>query len=299
VTTLKRRIHFFNVEFLGEDQQGNEIPVDAPRVFRHLSRLPAVAYAPGTPSRYLPYEDDEMFIQVERDTQAKVEGLFSLKRSQGIPRIERLGSYRGLGLQRGEGLAEARHFVYFRRTGILGIEINGRGPSISAIRDFIVAKCEDVGVTNVRLAFRLSSDQFDVLDRTTRISSATVSVFRDRIDEISALDANLHDGFKAIERSVKALEIGVELRLGDRRRDATLEIPWRDRLGAFLQDPERREAVSKLKMKIRDEDAGRMREIDFLEDRFVGYEEVVALDDRVIDSASMYAAIARSAQQVP
>jgi hypothetical protein len=36
-----------------------------------------------------------------------------------------------------------------------------------------------------------------------------------------------------------------------------------------------------------------------VEDRFVGYEEVVALDDRVIDSASMYAAIARSAQQVP
>jgi hypothetical protein len=292
---MQRRVHFFNVSML--DAEGD--PVDASAVFAHLGALPAADFADGVASRYLPHDDDELFVEMLHTSAQELAGVFSVKRSRGIPRVERRGAYRPIGLTAGEGLAEARHFIFFPETGVLGIEINGRGPSISAFRDYLIAKGEDVGLFDVRLAFRLSSDQYDKLALTTRISSASISVYRDRLDEVSSLDPALHRGLASIKNSTNALEISVEYKLGDRRRDASLELPWKDDLPAFLQHPARREALHRLRINLRDEEAGRMREIDFLEDRFVGHVEVVRLDEGSVDSDSMFDGIRRSARQLP
>jgi hypothetical protein len=301
---LQRHIHFFDVEFGRFDYDGDAISVGMPGVMQHVAALPIAPPVFGSGSRYSPVlgaGEDSVLMEILGPplVRGQVRGRFAVKRRSGIPPVEDAGHYRDLTLAAAEGLAEIRHFILWPREGLLGIEINGRGPTISRLRDYVLDKAADVGVEYVRVRMRLAGDQFDILERARRISSATVEVVRDRLDVVGALDSNLEAGLRQLARSTNARTITIDLRLGDRSRDATLELPWRDRARAFLADPEHRSAIARMKVQAFDEDLGRMRAVDLLEDRFVGHETAVEIRSGVVDSDSMYQGIVRSRRALP
>jgi hypothetical protein len=241
----------------------------------------------GSPTKF---HDDPDNLSI---TATQVRGAFAIKRTRGLPRLEAGGTWTNRRLSAGQGLAEIRHFIYWKQEQVVGIEVNGRGPGMGAFSDYLCDKAggKPTSVGAAEFAIYLADDQFDVLAASKKISTATIGVRRGSISAISALDQNIHDSLAALAKSSNAQELRVDLVLGDRRRGSSLSLPFMSKLKGFVASPTARDALTELKARAKDPELGEMRTIDLLEDRFVGHEQVVISNDGVVDQKSMLDAI--------
>lgn len=289
--TTNRRIHFFDIGFYtGLDDQ--QQPVADPRqVFREIGALHPRA---ADPNRYLEIQDGEHIYMEVEDFAAgadAIRGVFASKRLRRIPRKERRGQYSNIALQSEEGVAEARHWIFFPNEHLLGMEVNGRGPHTSRFDYYIRQKLD--WVTNVPLEMRVAGDVIDTLAKVTRIAGASLGIRRDNIEVLRDLDDDTYRAVKQLAETTNGLEVRVSFELGTRRRDASLDLPWRERLPEFLGGADRREMIEQLKIRGFDIEAGHTRDIDLLADRFIGERAVAVVDDssNAVVAESMWQAI--------
>lgn len=302
MSTLEKRIHFFDISFFGERSDGTEYEISVESVFAHIGQLPIAAPSDDETSRYWPLPgngEDSLLMEVSKHAKFGTIGIFAVKRRSGIPRIERGGAYRNVNLGKEDGLAEIRHFVCWPKLRIIGFEINGRGPTMSRLESYILAKAGSVGVKAVRIQIRLASDQFDLLDNTRRISSASVEVARDRLSEVSKLDTDLQTGLSSLANSTNAKTVRFEWKLGDRSPESSLELKWLPKIRGFLNSPNHRGTIEKMKVNAFDSGLGKMRTLDLLENEFVGYRSVVQLRSGVVDQEAMLKAIVAVRKDLP
>lgn len=288
-----KRILFYDVDLFDASAPAKRQPVKAKPAFEMIKKLPAIELSAKKPSRYMAWGGDELLMEIFSIKAGQVRGAFAIKRRTGLPRLERAGKWSNLRLQAGQGLAYIRHFVYWTDRGLLGVEVNSRGPGIGALSDYLKEKAgaSPANVGHAEFTIYLASDQFDRLNASSRVSTATIGVRRDSLSAVSELDQNVHDSLDALAKSGNARELRVEMVLGDRRKGATLHLPFLTKLKKFTQDSHKREALTMLKAYAKDPELGEMRTIDLLEDRFVGSEQVVVSNDGVVDQDSMLDAI--------
>jgi hypothetical protein len=297
VTTIERRIHLYRVAFERHAESGAWEAVETPRaIFEAIGALPASASA--SPNRYLDLPDGNLLLIDVDDLVPLVRARFAFKRTSGIPPIERRGHYRALRLQPGEGLAEIRHFVLDPGSGLLGIEVNGHSAGISRWAQYIEEIAPDL-VTRVSPAMLIAGDIAETLRRIRRVRGASITVLRDRIGSLDDLDRDLAAGVRSLSAAADSLEISVAFEVGTRHRDAEIRLPWLDRLPRFLTTQESREAVTDAVVRAYDPLVLRTREIDLLEDRFVGRRGIQQLDDGSVVAASMYEAIEEVMRDLP
>ncbi|MBF6619134.1 MAG: hypothetical protein ITG02_02770 [Patulibacter sp.] len=295
--TDNKRVLFYDVETFDNGSQ-NQQSVDIVPFFQAVAALPAVALSKKKPTRYLEWKDNELLMEVFSSSADQIKGGFAIKRLSGLPRLESAGNWSDVVLQAGQGLAEIRHFIYWPKHKVIGIEVNGNGPGMGALAAYIKGKAPKGAIGLVEFSIYLAADQFDVLQASTRVSSATIGVRRDSLDEISKLDQDLHDGLESLAKSSNAHELRVELKLGTRKKGASLDVGFAGKLKAFIGNAKQRESLTTLKAYASDEGLGEMRTIDLLEDRFVGREAVVVNNDGVVDRASMLKAIETASSAV-
>lgn len=300
MTSIQRKILFYTVEGKGSAGDGTKANVDLAAALAHIATLPADAPDAGAPSRYLTWAaGDELLLEVVKTTPKRISGVFAQKQYAGIGRIERRGKYRDLVLAAGEGLAHLRHFVFWPDRGLLGIEINGRGPGMTALQKYLIDKCkESQDLHEVDFVVLLAPDAFDALQRAERISSATIGVRRENISAVSKISGHAEKAFKAANEATNANELRIEFKLGDRRQDASLELGFLDKARKALSDPLTRKSLTSLQATVKDPDWGTTRTIDLLEERFVAVAHDVKTVNGVVDADAMFKAIVKAEKGV-
>jgi hypothetical protein len=230
----------------------------------------------------------------------KVRGRFGSKRRRGLPPVEDGGSYTDLTLAATAGLAELRHFIYYKHSKRLGIEVNGTAPTISRYAAYLMDKCASE-VALVRPEIILAGTAAELLARVTRIAGASITVHLADADVLSEIDPHLAAGVKELNKvDGSAREVTVAFELGSRKQDETLDLGLKAKLQKFLGKKENREAVERLTVRGYDTGMGYTRDVDLLEDKFVGVRKVVTLSDgQVVDSESAFAAIEDVATTLP
>jgi hypothetical protein len=292
------RIQFFKVGFF-TDKDGQFTKRSIPQVFRYVRDQ----LRPRTeePSRYMTLgNDNQLIMEVVEIANGVIRGRFGVKRRRGLPRVEDAGVYSDLQLAATAGLAEIRHFVVYPRKKLLGIEVNGNAPGISRWAQYLQYKVPDLDWVSTEII--LAGTAAETLKRVGRIAGATLTVYAESSETLGDLDGGLKSGLRSLKKSAdNARKITVAFELGTRKRDESLELRFRKKLPGFLQKAESRQALSDLTIRAYDEAASRTRDIDLLEDRFVGFRKVAALDSagRVIDSDSIFAQIDDVAKGLP
>lgn len=300
MTSIQRKILFYIVEGKGTENKGKKPRIDIADALAHVAGLPATAPSSSAASRYMSWSGgDELLLEVLKIGTTRTTGVFAQKQYAGIGRIERSGQYRDLVLAAGEGLAHLRHFVFWPDRQLLGIEINGRGPGITAFEKYLIDKCaKSVRLREIAFTVLLAPDPFDQLQRAARISSATIGVRRADVSAVSAFSSDVHKAFQAATETTNAKELRIEFKLGDRRQDASLELDFLDRAKKVLANPATRDALTKLQATVKDPEWGTSRTIDLLEERFVALAHEVKTVNGVVDAKSMHAAIVRAGKDI-
>ena len=299
MTSIQRKILFYTVEGKGPASKAAKPSVDIAAVLSHIAGLPASASS-NSQDRYMPWAGgDELLLEVTRTTPKRVMGVFAQKQYVGIGRIENRGKYRDLVLAAGEGLAQLRHFVYWPKQGLLGIEVNGRGPGMTALEKYLVDKCQKSnGLNEVKFTVLLAPDAFDALQRADRISSATIGVRRENISAVSAFSSDIAEAFNAANEATNAKELRIEFKLGDRRQDASLELGFLDQAKKAVGNPLTRKALTSLQAVVKDPDWGTTRTIDLLEDRLVTVAHDVKTVNGVVVADSIHKAITKAEKNI-
>jgi hypothetical protein len=146
----------------------------------------------------------------------------------------------------------------------------------------------------VRTDIVLAGTTSATLKRLGRVAGATFTVYAGEIDQVGALDQNLKKGLKALKQtSDNARKLTLAFELGSQKKNESLDLDWKGKIGSFLSSANGRQAVDDFQVRAFDRNIGKTQWIDLLEDKFVGYKRVVTLDagGRVIDSSAMFNAI--------
>lgn len=290
---ITRRIHFFRMTFSRVDTATQQLVEtnDVLPIFRYIQALPASYDI--EPNRYFPlYDGNDLLMQVDHIGEDKVRGQFAIKRRTKLPSIESDGQYLPLRLEARQGLAEIFHFVYYPETQLMGVEFNFFAPRIGRWQDYLTAKASHL-VNMVETEIQLSGDVLRTLQRMGRKTVAVIGVHRDQVDVLEGLSGSLQRSFHELREMSNGLELQVTMKLGTRRRDEELQMPWLRRLPQFLGIRENREALSILKIFAYDEDMRKTVPVDLLEDSMVVVKRVTSLGEnsRAVMSGPMYEAI--------
>lgn len=292
-TTQTKRIVFYDFRAYGRKKRNQDAPeIALGPAFTAIKALPALSPTLNTQSRYVPTSNGQLLMEIFRNSKKQVRGGFAIKKSQDLPRLEKAGAWSDLTLEAEQGLAFIRHFIYWKDSALLGIEVNGNGPGLGALETYLLAQAgKALGFIRCEATAYLATDRFDMLLASDRISSASIGVKRDDISAISTIDTGLHDSLKSAAKSTNAQELRIEFLLGDRRADASLSLPFLKKLKSFVASPSTRTKLTQLKARARDMDLESMETVDLLEEKFVAREEVVISRNGVVDRTSMLDAI--------
>jgi hypothetical protein len=299
-STQTKRIFFYDFRAYGKKRRGHEAPeVALGPAFTAIAALPAIKPAGNSPSRYVPVDQGQLLMEIFRDDGEQVRGGFALKKSNDLPRLEKGGAWSDLTLEAEQGLAFIRHFIYWKNTAMLGIEVNRSGPGLGALESYLLKQAgRALGFIRCEATAYLATDRFDVLLASDRVSSASIGVKRDDIAAVSEIDTGLYDSLRNAAKSTNAQELRLEFLLGDRRESASLQLPFLNTLKGFVADPTKRKKLTQLRARARDMELESMEVIDLLEDKFVGREEVVVSRNGVVDRQSMLDAIDSAANDL-
>jgi len=292
------RIQFFKATIF-EERDGLLAEIETPAVFQYVQDV--LKPQAEDPSRYMTLgNDNQLIMEIVQLKPSSIRGRFGVKRRTGLPRVEDAGVYSDLQLAATAGLAEIRHFIVYPKRHLLGIEINGNAPGISRWGQYLQFKVPNVDWVETNMI--LAGTATETLQRLGRIAGASLTVYSESSDVLGDLDPHLKTGLRQLKKSAdNAREITVSFELGTRKRDESLELDWKAKLGTFLGKPEARQALRYVTLRAYDEQAARTRDVDLLEDRFVGFRKVAALDStgRVLDSDSVFAQIDDLAKHLP
>ncbi|MEM9520378.1 MAG: hypothetical protein AAGA37_13730 [Actinomycetota bacterium] len=184
---MKRYITFFEVEAYKSVGQNLEPVGDLIECLAHVKSLKAK----GKNNRYLRAEDgDHHFVTAKSQTPRKkssgeemLRGTFARKRLTNLPRLENAGQLSDLQLDKGTGLAELSHFVYFPDSNVLGMEYNHFAPRVHHFGRYLSEKTPHVDL--VRFIPLLSPDTFKRVDELAQITRLELRVIGTRVAGIS------------------------------------------------------------------------------------------------------------------
>lgn len=296
-----KKIMFYDLRAYGKKPRGKEAPeIQLAPAFTAIKVLPAIPPQPSKPSRYVQVDRGQLLMEIFEDGAEQVRGGFAIKSNRDLPRLEKKGAWSDLTLEAEQGLAFIRHFIYWKSRSLLGIEVNRSGPGLGALEAYLVTQAgKALNIARCEATVYLASDRFDVLFASDRITSASIGVKRDDIAALSEWSTDLTDGLSKAAKASNAQELRIEFHLGDRRPDATLQLPRLRELQRFVADPRKRKVLTELKARARDMDLESMQVLDLLEDKFVAREEVVVSHNGVVDRDSMLHAIHSAARDLP
>lgn len=295
-----KKIMFYDLRAYAKKPRGKDADeISLAPAFTAIKSLPAIKPNPGTQSRYVPADRGQLLMEIFEDRGEQVRGGFAIKTSQDLPRLEKAGTWTNLTLEAEQGLAFIRHFIYWKSSALLGIEVNRSGPGLGALETYLVTQAgKALGFTKCEATVYLSSDRFDVLMASDRITSASVGVMRDDIEALNEWSTDVTSGLTQAAKATNAQELRIEFHLGDRHPNASLTLPRLNRLRQIVSDPQKRKKLTELRVRARDMELETMDTLDLLEDKFVAREQVVVSNNGVVDQDSMLHAIHTAASDI-
>lgn len=290
-TTVTRRINFYSVDVMRLDARGTLVGAEPAQVltaFRNVHNL----IESDPESRYLPMQDGNELFMIVDQTKPVVKGKFAVKRRSMLPPVEQDGEFRPLELDTEEGLAEARHFVYFPDDAIFGLEFNFYAPRVSSLEKYIVQKCAGAADL-IRFSPVTTPEALDALKADARVTALELTVYRGRSAFLDELSSDLATAFRSLEKAdPQTTKFKIELSVDGRKSEARIG-RLAKQLGSFLTTSDSRDVFNGAKARVYQERLGQTTLVDLLETDLVATEAVTVLDLRTkaIVSDEMYKCI--------
>lgn len=222
------------------------------------------------PNRYMALRDgNDMYVKVDHYDAYIVRGEFALKRRANLAPIEMAGALSPLQLAKYEGLAEIRHFVYWRNTSVLGIEYNHYAPGIRRFVDYLATQGGD-HLAHLEAEMVLGGDAMEQLNALTQTTTVRVRMPASAVQAIPTTAPQLRKSFRTLrQQSPSSSVLTVEVQLDGRRAKKT-----RESLGGLMADVKTlladaglREQVDVAEVKGYETVDGNIQQVDALADR--------------------------------
>lgn len=295
MTTVMKKIQFFNVEMLAFNARRNTLEAitdQRPVSIQIMNQIGALTFSDTQPSRYLEMDANNALFMLIDSIQEYICGRLIISRRNLLPEVEEQGQLTPLVIPVEAGLAEATHFVYFPAYKVLGLEFNFFGPRPSKFSEYIPNKASDfVNVINLQPILRL--DVEEQLNRMGEISLLQIEAHRNAVGILNELNESLGAAFEAAANLSEAETVEIILR---KRRHARhgFDFPFsRRRLIELLSTIGSREMINKFRGETLNTRQNQNPKFDFLEDKFISSRQVTRVDEisRAIDTVSMHIAI--------
>lgn len=277
---IQRNIYFYKFTLMNEDTIVE--PLD---VFSYINSLPF-----DINGRYFSADDGNM-LSMYVDTQSMPLKLrFGTTRRSGLPSLERRGETSPLDIPEDSGLYEPTHMIIFP-DGVIGAEFNYYGPRPTRLRPYLPSKAPDL-VDEVELVPLIKRDIYEQFRKLGEIKVLDLAIQRDQAALLAELDDNLPDAMEILGNISDAEVLGLYLRPPAHSKK-TINVPFISRLPGWLQRPEVRESIHKLKIRGTNIDTGKIEFFDLLQDYILSKKDVIKQDDthRSVNTEAMYGAI--------
>lgn len=290
--TKNRRIHFFDVRATAYDPQDRKAQqaVDVDPLFAKLQTLKY--QRGGADSSVVKIWGEEMVGAVDIPTIDFVAGRFSKVRRTGLPGVVSPQGYRRIRLADDEGLYEASHFVYFRRSRILAMEFNAHAPQARLFSHYLkkLAHVHTLAIDDVELVIKVDPDTIGRLRHLgpiTQIQAAVASTQAQALRNTGRVSQALKATAGVMDRSFNA-----EVTLTRERPRKHSPRGFDDEMKRDVIElwTETGDILTSLKVKAEPVDGGEPVLVDFKRDRFSAQIEV-DLVDGTLDSGDLYAKI--------
>lgn len=291
---VERKIHFYRVS-VGEDESGKPLPFDPLPALKVIDKLP---FNNSDEGRYEVDSDGNALCVTICDftSQTNIKVQFGKVRRTALPQLEKAGSVTDLDLEDDAGLLEAIHVVFFP-DNIVGCEYNHYRPRVSRLGGYMRAKS---GKIEESVAFRLlvRKDTLEQLNRLNEVRLFEMSVYPSFTESVRHVDRGLGDALSASASVFEELKVAeVVLRPGNQGRISALRKSLSSIRGLFSQDGFS-ENVTRLQIRGKCGDTGRVETIDLLKDQLVSTKTVVRLNDRgrALNPESAFSAVIEAYQ---
>lgn len=287
----QRNIYFFRAD-AGADSAGRPLPLilDA-----DLERLNALGFV-STNGRYQDRPDGDVLCGwVDRATAPQRMRLATVRRSA-LPSVERAGQLSPLALQRGGGLYEPIHIVFFPNN-IVGVEFNFYGPRPTRIPLYLEATLGSL-TTPFVLEALLRQDAADELDRMKSLRILDLKMRASFATQLQEMDESLGESLRLAAETGGATYVGLYLQPEPYSRREHLKQSVLDIARRLARRPDIRENIRTFKVRgtVEVDGVDRITEIDLLSDQLVATKRVVRTSarDRTISQDAAYTAISEA-----
>lgn len=292
--TRKRRIHFFDLKAIYYDSQdrNKEHVADVDPLFAKLQGLKY--QRGGSESAIISIWGDEMLGAVDVPSTDFVAGRFLKMRRTGLPGVVSATGYRRVLLVDDEGLYEAAHFVYFRKSRIMAMEFNAYAPQARMFGLYLkrLAQAHHLQIDDLNLEVKVDPDtiaRLRALGPITSIQASVASTQASTIRHAGGIAAALRGTAGVFKHAFNAEVV------------LSRERPRKDAPRGFSQEAKREvielwtesgEVLTSLKVKVEPEDGGEPQLIDFKRDRFSAQLEI-ALTEGTLNTGDLFAKIVK------
>jgi hypothetical protein len=293
---MQRRIYFYEVEAVSYERRGNKTISNKADVSQALSYIASLPFQHDSdPTAYMRNGSDKVAVKIIQQTQDFVSGQLSRIRYDALPQVENQGAIENLKLQKGAGLYEASHFVYFfnETPNLLAVELNIHAPRPETFGKYLVEKLKHhrtILLDDISCSPIIRGDVLDEVLSMGSIAELSLSVRRDAISEIEAADktGKLGNALRAqAEYSPSMSIVGVYMKRENYSRHGGIGAQEKRSLLGIIKRVA--PALHKAKVKVEGQtgDKGSLVERNLLSDKFVHIVKAVRNNDGTIDGEDM------------
>lgn len=295
MTTVSRKIQFFNVEMLVHNVARNALEViedQVPVSEQIINQINTLEFTNNQPSRYLEVDENNDLFMLIDSRHDGIAGRLITSRKNLLPEVERQGQLTPLAIPLEAGLAEATHFVFFPEDRVLGLEFNFFGPRPSKFSEYIPTKASNlVNVINLHPILRL--DVEEQLRTMGEVSLLQIEAHRNAVGILNELNESLGSAFEAAANLSEAETVEIILRKRRYSREG-FNFPFAiRRLTELLSRTENRELLNKFRGVACNTQQEQNNRFDFLDDKMIVSRQIARVNERsrAVDTVSMHLAI--------
>jgi hypothetical protein len=279
---IPRAVHFFRLDAGRKDNKPVPINIDA--IIGEIDDIP------HGPKQYLDYNDDRLFVLVDRRASGQRLRVVRTRQTD-IPQRELDAQLAGLTLREGEGLAEVTHAVFLPDRHV-GVEFNFHGPRASALAYYLEQRATSCP-SSLRARPLLRHDVMQALDRAGELKLVDIRARRSYINTLDAVDPSLGNAFRSAAELGGAEELELVLRTALHSRGGQLAPRLKQILSDLLKKGDVTEGVDRLKVETVGMPGHPSETIDLLQGKVIFETTMLRVDlkTRAVVSDSAYKAI--------
>ncbi|MBI5946329.1 MAG: hypothetical protein HY864_18365 [Chloroflexi bacterium] len=236
---------------------------------------------------------------------------FCLIRRTDLPQKEILGVLTSLNLERGSGLAEKIHVVFFENN-VIGADYNFYGPSMAKFADYLLEMGKHLEKREKRLVNKklqnnptipkglrfvplIRGDVVDQLNKMVEIRLFRLRIRKSFAANLAEASKSLAAAFKAAGRAGKADNVEIILRTPSHSKDSLSQKIF-EAAQKIVRIPGLQHEALNFSVKGLGDDAKKAVELDLLGDKLISTQSICLINNRtkILESRSAYSAIKKA-----